>query len=40
MDALGSGRVGGWEIKNARCRKMEDARCRKHDDLVKGEVRW
>ena len=37
---MGSGRGGGWEIKNARCRKIEDAKCRKHSDTVKREVRW
>ena len=40
VGALGSGRGGGWEIKDARCRKMEDRRCRKHDAFVKGGVRW
>jgi len=41
LGAWGSGRGGGWDIKNARCRKMEDATCRKHGDLVKGEApRW
>ena len=40
MGALGSCRGGGWDIKDARCRKMGDARCRKHDNLVKGEARW
>ena len=29
MGAWGSGRGGGWEIKNAGCRK--------HGDLVKGD---
>jgi len=38
---MGSGRGGGWEIKNATCRKLEDATCRKHGDLMKGEApRW
>lgn len=40
MGVLGSGRSGGWERKNVRCRKMEDQRCRKHNAFVKGEVRW
>lgn len=40
VGASGFGSGGGWEIKNARCRKMEDMRCKKHDDLVKGQVRW
>ena len=35
----GSGGGGGWEIKNARCRKIESARCRKHGGLVNGGVR-
>ena len=39
VGAWGSGRGGGCEIKNARCRKIEDASCRKHADLVKGKVR-
>ena len=38
MGALGSGRGGGWEIKHARCRKMEVRRCRKNDAFVKGGV--
>ena len=40
MGARWCGRGGGWEIKDARCRKMGDARCRRHGDPVKGEIRW
>ena len=40
VGALGSCRGGGWEIKDARRREMEDRRCRKHDAFVKGGVRW
>ena len=37
VGAWGSGRGGWWEIKNARCRKMENARRRRHGDLMKGK---
>jgi len=40
MGAFGSGRVGGWEIKDRRCRRIEDGRCRKHSAFVQGGVRW
>ena len=36
VGAWRSSRGGGWEIKDARCRKMGDARCRKRDGLGKG----
>jgi len=40
VGALGSGRGGGWKIKDATCRKMEDQRCRKHSAFMQGGVRW
>ena len=35
------GVVDGWEIRNARCSRIENARSRKHGDLVnEGVWRW